>query len=186
MTEAAAQTEATTKLPFLPISLTVRWLMAMAEGDIAAVQTLLQDFSEAGRPPPCWCCWGRLRCSTTTSTMPSGWRRPPRKDPGDPEAERLAAISRGLNTMTTQLEEIILDPAAYDFMRLTEPEVFGTALLLPYQPQALQERVSTQLIEAYLSIGNRNPELRQLVDVFRLLADLSVGGVESLLEIEAK
>ncbi|MGB0745721.1 MAG: tetratricopeptide repeat protein [Alphaproteobacteria bacterium] len=187
MTEAAAQAEATTKLPFLPdLADYALAELAMADGDIAAVQTLLQDFSERRAPSPVLVLLGQVALLNNNFDDAQRLAQAAvRKDPGDPEAERLAAISRGLNTMTTQLEEIILDPAAYDFMRLTEPEVFGTALLLPYQPQALQERVSTQLIEAYLSIGNRNPELRQLVDVFRLLADLSVGGVESLLEIEA-
>ena len=187
MTEAAAQAEATTKLPFLPdLADYALAELAMADGDIAAVGTLLQDFSERRAPSPVLVLLGQVALLNNNFDDAQRLAQAAvRKDPGDPEAERLAAISRGLNTMTTQLEEIILDPAAYDFMRLTEPEVFGTALLLPYQPQALQERVSTQLIEAYLSIGNRNPELRQLVDVFRLLADLSVGGVESLLEIEA-
>lgn len=187
MTEASAQDEATTKLPFLPdLADYALAELAMANGDIAAVETLLQDFSERRAPSPVLVLLGQVALLNNNFDDAQRLAQSAvRKDPGDPEAERLAAISGGLNTMTTQLEEIILDPAAYDFMRLTEPEVFGTALLLPYQPQALQERVSTQLIEAYLSIGNRNPELRQLVDVFRLLADLSVGGVESLLEIEA-
>lgn len=187
MTEAAEQAEATTKLPFLPeLADYALAELAMAAGNIAEVQRLLDDFPERRAPSPVLVLLGQVALlNNDFETAQRLAERASRKDPTDPEAERLAAIAQGLNIMTTQLAEIIADPAGYEFLRMTEPEVFGTALLLPYQPQALQEQVSTQLIEAYLSIGNQNPPLRQLVDVFRLLADLSIGGVESLLEIEA-
>ena len=186
MVEAADQPEPTTKLPFeADLADYALAELAMSEGNVDAVRNLLEDFPERAADSPVLVLKGQV--SLLESDFAEAQRLAElaqRRDPNDPEATRLSDISRGLNAMTTELTRVIADPGAYDFIDMTESEVFAAALLLPYQPQILQEQVGTQLIEAYLTIGNRNPELRLLIDVFRQLADLANGGAEALMEID--
>ena len=187
MVEAADQPAPTTKLPFeSDLADYALAELAMSEGNIDAVRNLLSDFPERAADSPVLVLKGQV------ALLESDFREAERlgelaqrRDPNDPEAERLTDIASGLDAMTSELTRVIADPGRYDFLDMTESEVFAAALLLPYQPQILQEQVGTQLIEAYLSIGNRNPNLRLLIDVFRQLADLSNGGAEALMQIDA-
>ncbi len=187
MLDASEQAEPTTKLPFTAeLADYALAELAMSEGNIDAVQNLLSDFSDRNAPSPVLVLKGQV--SLLASDFAEANRLAElalRRDQNDPEAQRLVEIASGLDAMTAELSRIILDPARYNFLDMTETEVFAAALLLPYQPVVLQEEVGTQLIEAYLGIGNRNPELRLLIDVFRQLADLSNGGMEALTAIDA-
>ena len=187
MLDASDQAEPTTKLPFTAeLADYALAELAMSEGNIDAVQNLLSDFSDRNAPSPVLVLKGQV--SLLASDFAEANRLAElalRRDQNDPEAQRLVEIASGLDAMTAELSRIILDPARYNFLDMTETEVFAAALLLPYQPVVLQEEVGTQLIEAYLGIGNRNPELRLLIDVFRQLADLSNGGMEALTAIDA-
>ena len=187
MLDASEQEEPTTKLPFTAdLADYALAELSMSEGQIDTVRNILADFNERSAPSPVLVLKGQIALLENDFIEANRLAEAAQKrDANDPEADRLFAVSSGLAAMTTELSEVIADPAGYDFLDMTEREVFAAALLLPYQPAILQEQVGTQLIEAYLAIGNRNPELRTLVDVFRLLADLSNGGPEALQTIEA-
>ena len=187
MLDASEQDEPTTELPFeSDLAEYALAELAMSEGNIDAVRNLLSGFNDRTSPSPVLVLKGQvalLESSFAEADRLAGLAQ--RRDSNDPEAQRLAQTASGLNAMTQELGRVVIDPAAYNFLDMTEREVFAAALLLPYQPLVLQEEVGTQLIEAYLSIGNRNPELRILIDVFRQLADLSNGGMEALMTIDA-
>ena len=187
MLDASEQPEPTTKLPFLTeLADYALAELAMSEGNIDAVENLLRDFSDRNAPSPVLVLKGQVALLASDFAEANRLAElAQRRDQNDPEAQRLVEIASGLDAMTAELGRIVLDPAGYNFLEMTETEVFAAALLLPYQPVVLQEEVGTQLIEAYLSIGNRNPELRLLIDVFRQLADLSNGGMEALTAIDA-
>ena len=187
MLDASEQETPTTKLPFLSeLADYALAELAMSEGNIDTVENLLADFSDRNAPSPVLVLKGQVALLTSNFEEANRYADlAQRRDPSDPEAQRLTQIASGLFAMTAELDQVIADPAGYNFLDMTDTEVFAAALLLPYQPVVLQEEVGTQLIEAYLSIGNRNPELRILVDVYRQLADLSNGGMEALMTIDA-
>ncbi|RPH14649.1 MAG: hypothetical protein CBC49_006270 [Alphaproteobacteria bacterium TMED89] len=187
MLDASEQSAPTTKLPFDPnLADYALAELAMSEGNIDAVRNLLEDFPSRNAPSPVLVLQGQVALLESDFVEADRLAElAQRRDANDPEANRLAQTASGLNAMTQELGRVVLDPAGYDFLDMTETEVFAAALLLPYQPAILQEEVGTQLIEAYLSIGSRNPELRLLIDVFRQLTDLSNGGVEGLMTIDA-
>ncbi|MGA0236694.1 MAG: hypothetical protein ACO3NE_14020, partial [Alphaproteobacteria bacterium] len=187
MLDASEQETPTTKLPFLSeLADYALAELAMSEGNIDTVENLLADFSDRNAPSPVFVLKGQVALLTSNFEEANRYADlAQRRNPSDPEAQRLTQIASGLFAMTAELDQVIADPAGYNFLDMTDTEVFAAALLLPYQPVVLQEEVGTQLIEAYLSIGNRNPELRILVDVYRQLADLSNGGMEALMTIDA-
>ncbi|MGB1161601.1 MAG: hypothetical protein ACPG40_10340 [Alphaproteobacteria bacterium] len=187
MLDASEQETPTTKLPFLSeLADYALAELAMSDGNVDAVDNLLTDFSDRTAPSPVLVLKGQVALlSSDFETANRYADLAQRRDSNDPEAQRLAQIASGLFAMTEELDRVIADPAGYNFLDMTNSEVFAAALLLPYQPVVLQEEVGTQLIEAYLSIGNRNQELRILVDVYRQLADLSNGGMEALMTIDA-